>query len=304
MSSNTPVSTRRRRGLLGSALTSLPGVARIGAETVVHTTAWSATQYAKGVVRVARAVVDPEAAAALSDDLATITDSVLDITRALTRGGGPVVGGLGKIAVPALESVRSALEASGTQSGETEEERLRRTGSELLRRSRDVWSDEARHPAYESILRELAPDEARILVLLLRNGPQPSVDVRSAGVRGRMQPEVIARGLNMFASWASVRYPESIPAYLNNLTRLGLIWQSPEPLKDLLRYQVLEAQPDVLEAKHAGRRAVTVRRSVHLTPFGSDFARVCFATAEEADTAHFPDHEPPPDAATSEAVED
>ena len=47
-------------------------------------------------------------------------------------------------------------------------------GEELLERSRDVWSDRRRaHPAYERILDELAPDEARILLLLLRGGPQP-----------------------------------------------------------------------------------------------------------------------------------
>ena len=38
-------------------------------------------------------------------------------------------------------------------------------------------------------------------------------------------------------------------------------------------YQVLEAQPDVLEAKGSVRRARAVRRSIHLTPFGEDFCR-------------------------------
>ncbi|UDY23195.1 Abi-alpha family protein [Nocardioides sp. Kera G14] len=269
----------------------------------MHTTTWSATQYAKGVVRVARSVVDPDAAASLADDLAMAADSMLEVTRVVTRGG-PLLSAVGKLAVPALESVRDTLEASGTQGKESEEERLRRSGTELLRRSRDVWSDEARHPAYESILRELAPDEARILLLMLKQGPQPSVDVRAAGVRGRMQPEVVARGLTMIGSWASVRFPESIPSYLNNLTRLGLIWQSPEPLKDLLRYQVVEAQPDVLEAKRSVRRAATVRRSIHLTPFGQDFARICFATAEESDADLFPGHAAPPEAATIEPMDD
>jgi hypothetical protein len=38
---------------------------------------------------------------------------------------------------------------------------------------------------------------------------------------------------------------------------------------------VLEAQPDVVEAKRSGGRAKTVRRSILLTPFGEDFCRVC-----------------------------
>ena len=48
-----------------------------------------------------------------------------------------------------------------------------------------MWSDEDDgHPAYARILDELAPDEARILLLLLRSGPQPSVDVRTGGPVG------------------------------------------------------------------------------------------------------------------------
>ena len=64
-----------------------------------------------------------------------------------------------------------------------------------------------------------------------------------------------------------------MPAYLNNLYRLGLIWFSREPLEDPLRYQVLEAQPDVLEALRTPGRTTTVRRSILLTPFGEDFCK-------------------------------
>ena len=42
-----------------------------------------------------------------------------------------------------------------------------------------------------------------------------------------------------------------MPSFLNNLFRLGLIWFSREALRDPLEYQVVEAQPDVLEAMHS-----------------------------------------------------
>jgi hypothetical protein len=80
----------------------------------------------------------------------------------------------------------------------------------------------------------------------------------------------------MIGEEAGCRHLDRIRSYLNNLYRLGLIWFSREELDELSRYQVLEAQPAVAEAlEEAGRGAKTVRRSIHLTPFGEDFCRMC-----------------------------
>src|SRR5581483_8145665 len=59
---------------------------------------------------------------------------------------------------------------------------LRERGEELLRRSADVREDEDGHPAYERILDELLPDEARVLRLMYTSGPQPAVDVRAGAL--------------------------------------------------------------------------------------------------------------------------
>jgi hypothetical protein len=165
-----------------------------------------------------------------------------------------------------------------------------------------VWDEHERHPAFVRILDELAPDEARILVLMLEDGPQPAVDVVEGGLIGQLRgSRAIARGLTMIGAQASVRYQSLVPQYLNNLTRLGLVWQSEEPVTDLIRYQVVEAQPDVLQAFHAKSGARIKRRSIHLTPFGQDFARACFADAE--DLGGLPNHEIPPGAATEASTE-
>jgi Abortive infection alpha len=165
--------------------------------------------------------------------------------------------------------------------GEAEETRprsLRDRGAELLERSADVEYEEEFHPAYERILSQLAPDEARILRLIATRGAQPAVDVRAGKALG-IGSEMVAPGLNMIGAEAGCRYLDRVPAYLNNLYRLGLIWFSREPLPDPLEYQVLEAQPDVIEAKRAGGRARTIRRSIALTPFGEDFCRICLPLA-------------------------
>ena len=184
----------------------------------------------------------------------------------------------GRVARRAGRAVRPAATArsTGTRTRPTPHlPTLRERGAELLERSRDVWNEDDAHPAYERILDDLAPDEARILLLLLQGGPQPSVDVRTGGPVGMVNCQLVAPGLTMIGARAGCRYLDQVPSYLNNLFRLGLIWFSREPLRDPMEYQVVEAQPDVLAAMHSVKFAKVVRRSIHLTPFGEDFCRTC-----------------------------
>jgi hypothetical protein len=151
---------------------------------------------------------------------------------------------------------------------------LRDRGDALLRASAEVGRDDAAHPAYARILDELAPDEARILRLLALEGPQPSVDVRSSPLIG-LGSQLRAEGLTMIGLEAGTAHPERVASYLNNLNRLGLIWFSKEPIEDPARYQVLEAQPEVLSALKSSGRTKSVQRSILLTPFGRDFCQTC-----------------------------
>src|SRR3954447_20025204 len=153
-------------------------------------------------------------------------------------------------------------------------EQLRERGRDLLRRSADVYDDDEAHPAYGAILQEMTPDEARILRLLAREGPQPAVDVRTAGPLALARSELVAPGLNMIGQATGIRHNDRLKAYLNNLYRLGLIWFSREPLDDPTEYQVLEAQPEVTDAMEEAGRGKTVRRSIHLTEFGEDFCEL------------------------------
>ena len=199
---------------------------------------------------------------------------------AAERGAGLTLGlgsrfvrrALGSSPAPANRAPRERA-ATTDHDSETSRTALRERGEELLSRSADVAHDEELHPAYGRILDNLSPDEARILRLLATKGPQPAIDVR----RGLpLVSELVAPGLNMIGSEAGCRYPDRVAAYLDNLNRLGLIWFSRETLRDINRYQVLEAQPEAIEAMgEAGRTARTVRRSIHLTPFGTDFCEVC-----------------------------
>ncbi len=150
---------------------------------------------------------------------------------------------------------------------------LRDRGAELLRRSADVSYAQDHHPAYRRILDELAPDEARILRLLASEGPQPTVDVR-VGIPPATR--LVRSSLSMVGADAGCVHPERSHAYLDNLSRLGLAAGSSNSVSNPLRYQLLEAQPEVVEAMaESGRTARTARRSLALTTFGIDFCAEC-----------------------------
>ena len=155
---------------------------------------------------------------------------------------------------------------------------LREEAAELLRQSADVTYEDTAHPAYAQILLELAPDEARILRLLAAEGPQPAVDVRSTAIV--RSGEVVAEGLNMIGAEAGVRHLERVETYLTNLMRLGLVKFSAKPLDDEIPYQVLEAQPYVLQTVKETSRARTVHRTLRLSGFGEGFCEVCLPVDE------------------------
>ena len=157
---------------------------------------------------------------------------------------------------------------------------LRERGAELLDRASDVEDErDPVHPGFARIIDQLAPDEARILKLLVNEGPQGIIYVNRAAPFGIGAREV-ARRLSMIGHEAGCMHIELVPAYLDNLVSHGLVAIRRDALEDELPYQVIEAQPDVVEAVEASGKGIfrgqITRRSVHLTDFGRTFCQVCF----------------------------
>jgi hypothetical protein len=283
---------RSSPALWDEAAGALPGMARIASRAAFRSAAWGLGSGVKTGKLFVRALTDPQTANELvqevARDVAEATRTVSDVARAVSAGV-PIP----KALLDATVSLSEVVLADITPHETEPEQTLRERGESLLQRSRDVWSEEETHPAYARILEDLAPDEARILLLLLRGGPQPSVDVRTGGPVGLVSSALVAPGMSMIGARAGCRYLDEVPAYLNNLFRLGLIWFSREQLEDPMEYQVVEAQPDVLAAMHSVRFPKVVRRSIHLTPFGTGFCRACLVDPEE--TIELPDHQIPED---------
>jgi len=249
----------------------LPALMRVAAGIWIRTGVWALETSVRVGTRVARASVPAELARDLSAGMRAYARELLGVTDLDDRV---------RQLAPASERPR--------------EQRLtlREQGAELLRESADVDFDDRTHPAYARILSELAPDEVRILRLLIVEGPQPSVDVRAANLIG-VGTQLVAQGLTMIGTEAGCRHLDRVPAYLNNLRRLGLITVTDDSLEDPMRYHVLEAQPDATEAIKRAGRVKTVHHKIEMTPFGRDFCEVCLPfSANGSEPAQLPAPQP------------
>ena len=239
-----------------------PGLARVAVGAWWRTSLWAAQAAARGTRRLADAARSGESAAALVDDT----------RREVATAGRQLLG---------ISESRSG-ERRGRAVADYDDEPLRERWDDLVDLSTEMEVEVDGHPAFDGILRELHPDEARILRLLCTAGPQAAVDVRNWRPLG-IGSHVVAPGLNMIGQHAGCLMVDRVPVYLSNLFRLGLIWFSRDPVGEIGPYQVLEAQPEVRQALKSAGHGTTVRRSVRLTPFGEQFCLACLP----ADTREF-----------------
>jgi hypothetical protein len=271
------------RPLIGS----VPSVARVGISATVRTAQWSVLTGVGVTASVVRAAASGESPAQIVEDLAAEATErarrALGIDGDAGAGAGAALDGFSPTVEIELVDVRSRSGRSRVRSREPST--LPRMFAELLDISADVHHHESvGHPAYIRLLGELAPDEARILRLFAQDGPQPAVDVRTKRPFG-VGTKLLAPGITMIGLYAGCAEPERVPAYLNNLFRLGLIWFSREALSDVDGYQVLEAQPEVVAARESVKRTTTVLRSIELTAFGKNLCALCGLMSSDAEAA-------------------
>jgi len=273
----------------------VPGMARIAAGAYARAFIWGVGTSLRAGRRLTEAALTGEGPVELFEEVRDESVEALRRLLGIVEGADPreeaIAGSARRVTV---EETRQRKRA----------ESLRERGAQLFERAAEVDPGaDPIHPGFERIVDQLAPDEARILKLLVNEGPQAIVYIHRAAPLGIGATEV-ARRLTLVGREAGCMRPELIPAYIDNLARLGLVAIRRDPIDDETAYQVLEAQPEVMEAMKSVNsgifRGQSSRRSIHITDFGRSFCQVVFppehltgefpaVSAEQANAAIKPD---------------
>ncbi len=120
-----------------------------------------------------------------------------------------------EIAGPIIESLRF--------SGYNED--LRDLYTNLLATSMDKETATNAHPGFVEIIKNLAPDEARILRLFIlsEEGQFPLVDLESTRTNDWHEFKVFIKNHSLLGKKAGVEHPNLVRSYIDNLCRLRLL---------------------------------------------------------------------------------
>lgn len=172
------------------------------------------------------------------------------------------------VAVPALQQLSYSLDS----------EDLREMYANLLASSMNIDKKTSVHPAFVDIIKQLCPDEAKLLKYLSDKEGQPLIDIHLIQSKNREY----SISLQNFTSIADGICENSlkISFYLDNLARLKLLDISDDrSLADDSEYKPLENHPLVKQIMNTqlpeGKSYEIKRHSFKLTAFAYDFIKVC-----------------------------
>lgn len=144
---------------------------------------------------------------------------------------------------------------------------LRDLYAALLAHSMDKDTASSVHPAFVEIVRQMTPDEARIISYFSRNPEDsyPAINMKTSILNGKL----IARLFSHIGGFSGCEHKEKTPNYLDNLIRLGLLEIT--SASDHIHHKELE---DELR-KNFRDGHVSARFDILLTDFGDQFCEIC-----------------------------
>lgn len=151
----------------------------------------------------------------------------------------------------------------------------------LLAAAMDKSTADGAHPAFVEIIKQLTPDEARLIAYFMRVVPFPLITIRSESKANGGGFDAM-KNVSLFGREASLEVSDLIPSYLDNLCRLGLI-QIPENYSytgsgvydELEGSETVVAMKQVIEQHQEERVCRFDRKAVVVTSLGKQFGSIC-----------------------------
>ena len=178
------------------------------------------------------------------------------------------------IAGPALESLRY----TGHESS------LSDLYANLLAASMDKFTAHGAHPAFVEIIKQLTPDEAKLVGLFIQDVALPLLNVRweyKDPTPEKNGGKEVLVNFSLLGVITGCEFPQLTPTYIDNLCRLGLA-EVPAMLEYTGKgvYDTLENAPEVQQQKiqieqNPELKVRIERKALRVTEFGKQFARIC-----------------------------
>lgn len=180
------------------------------------------------------------------------------------------------VAVPALQYISYCMD----------NDELRDMYANLLANSMNKVVKNGVHPAFVEIIRQLSPDEAKILKVIMIKEAVPTVTLRAEDLTGEGRD--IIRDFSNIEESSHCENPAAFNQYLDNLIRLGLVKHA-EMHQILIaeeQYQQLENHikfssiKDIIPSIDANHPIPKIERSyINMTEFGKAFCKICLGNS-------------------------
>lgn len=151
--------------------------------------------------------------------------------------------------------------------------------AELLNRSVEQTREQSEQQLFAGLLRQLVPDEARILAALSGGSRYPLVHVASRGSFGGIK-RLVLENASTVGRAAGAQLAADTPTFLTHLLQLGLVDVDPEDRSLAEHYDILQTDELVraaeAEARTDGRGGVRIiRQTVAMSELGKRFWDAC-----------------------------
>lgn len=150
--------------------------------------------------------------------------------------------------------------------------------SHLMEMSLEQTPERARELLNQRILRQLVPDEARILAALADGHESALMHLGAGPLVGPANQRWI-ENLSPVGKESGVALPDQVPTYLRHLRELGLLESGDEDKNLQLKYQLMEADTLVRrtceQIEKSGLRPRFFRRTIRMSDAGKAFWAAC-----------------------------